>query len=78
LKLVDEVTGTLLAEPDRRDPHVRVLRQTLGYCWSVAVAADPGAGVPLFGRLAEVDDADARWIVRENRANKRMPSAGRD
>jgi hypothetical protein len=73
LGLVDEVTASLLTETNRRDPDVRVLRQALGYCWSVAVAADPGRGVPLFRRLAEVDDADAQWIVRENRKKKRMP-----
>lgn len=74
LDLVDAVTASLLAEPDRRDPDVRTLRQALGYCWSVAVAADPVAGVPLFGRLAADPDPDAQWIVRENRKKKRLPA----
>lgn len=53
----------------------RVLRKALGYCWSVAVAADPAAGVPMFRRLAEVDDPDVAWIVRENAKKARMPVA---
>jgi hypothetical protein len=75
--LVDRVTATLLAEPDRRASDVRTLRQALGYCWSVAVAADPESGVPAFLRLAATDDPDARWIVAENRKKKRLPAAAR-
>jgi hypothetical protein len=75
--LVDRVTATLLAEPDRRASDVRTLRQALGYCWSVAVAADPESGVPAFRRVATRDDPDARWIVAENRKKKRLPAAAR-
>ena len=56
----------------RRDDDVRVLRQALGYCWSVAVAAHPAAGLPLFLALAEVDDKDVAWIVRENGRKARL------
>jgi hypothetical protein len=56
----------------RRDPDARTLRQGLGYCWSVAVAADPGPGLVAFGRLEDVDDADVAWIARENRKKKRL------
>lgn len=58
----------------RREPGVRVLRQGLGYCWSVAVAADPGPGLAAFEALesrAEADP-DLAWIVRENRRKKRL------
>ena len=56
-----------LAAQDRRQVDVRVLRQVLGYCWSVAVAGDPAAGLPAFARLSMSQDPDVRWIVRENR-----------
>ena len=70
----DRATRLLAARPDstRRDPNVRALRKGLGYCWSVAVAADPGAGLPRFGALADVDDPDVAWIVRENRKKARL------
>jgi hypothetical protein len=70
--LVETVTASLLAEPDRRAGDVRVLRQALGYCWSVAVAARPDEGLPAFERLESLDDPDAAWIVRENRKKKRL------
>ena len=51
---------------------MRVLRQSLGYCWSVAVAADPGSGLPAFAALAEDTDPDVRWVVRSNRTKARL------
>jgi hypothetical protein len=59
----------------RRDEQFRVLRQGLGYCWSVAIAAAPVEG---FGRLeqwAAIDDKDVRWIVRENLKKARLAKA---
>ncbi|WP_431975235.1 hypothetical protein [Micromonospora haikouensis] len=61
-----------LSAEQRRDDGVRALRQALGYCWSVAVAADPAAGLPRFQALAAVDDRDVAWIVQENRKKKRL------
>lgn len=55
----------------RRDPHVRTLRQALGYCWSVAVAADPGPGLAAFQAL-DVSDPDVAWVVRSNLKKKRL------
>ena len=48
------------------------LRQALGYCWSVAVAADPERGVPLFAVLRTVGDPDVTWVVRENLGKARL------
>jgi hypothetical protein len=63
-----------LPGPRRRDADVRTLRQALGYCWSVAVAADPAAGLPRFRALAESADRDVGWIVRENSKKARLAS----
>jgi hypothetical protein len=68
------VTRELAARPpgERKNEAVRTLRQTLGYCWSVAVAADPGAGLRRFEILAACDDADVAWIARENAKKARL------
>jgi hypothetical protein len=66
LDLVERVTGSL---PRSRD---RVLRQALGYCWSVAVAALPEEGLPRFERLERSSDSDVQWVVRENLKNARL------
>ena len=54
-----------------REAH-RVLRLALGYGWSVAIAANPAAGLAAFGALADRDEADARWIVRANLTKTRL------
>lgn len=74
LELVDHVTADLVAlpGPERRNASVRTLRQALGYCWSVAIAADPVAGLALFRRLEVLQDRDIAWIVRENRKKARF------
>jgi hypothetical protein len=72
--VIERVTWTLRRAPYRGSPEVRVLRQALGYCWSVVVAADPPRGLPAFTRLEAIDDADMRWIARHNRKKKRMPA----
>lgn len=66
-------TGHLveLSPAVRRQPDVRTLRQALGYCWSVAVAADPSRGLPLFRQL-DVTDPDVAWIVDQNQRKKRL------
>jgi hypothetical protein len=68
------VTDAYAARPpaSRRDEDMRTLRKALGYCWSVAVAADRDAGLPRFEAYADSTDADIGWIVRENRDKARM------
>lgn len=56
----------------RRDPAVRNLRQALGYCWSVAIAAHPVAGLTAFERVRATDDPDIRWIVTTNLTKARL------
>lgn len=82
LALVGRVTHALAALPDhrRRDPDVRTLRQALGYCWSVAVAADPAAGFPALEALTDAadHDDDVRWVLRENLGKARLARADAD
>ena len=77
--LCEIVTAALAARPaaQRRRPDVRTLRQGLGYCWSVAVAADPADGLPRFLALAASAarpgaDTDVAWVVRENQRKHRL------
>ncbi len=67
-------TAGLLAVPEdqRRHADVRTLRQALGYCWSVAVAAEPARGVVAFATLRLHGDPDVVWIVRENLRKARL------
>jgi hypothetical protein len=66
LDLLERVTASL---PRSRD---RVLRQALGYCWSVAIAALPEDGLQRFERLERSSDPDVQWVVRENLKKARL------
>ncbi|MCL2515273.1 MAG: HEAT repeat domain-containing protein [Microbacteriaceae bacterium] len=58
----------------RRQEDVRTLRQALGYCWSVAIAAAPERGLAMWRELeAQASgDLDIAWIVQENRSKARL------
>ena len=71
--ILDGVTRSMVSAADRRSDPFRVLRQALGYGWSVAVAADAVPGWAVFDRWASSDDPDIAWIVRENLGKRRMP-----
>ena len=74
LGLLDRVTESFATIPsaERRSPSVRTLRKTLGYGWSVAVAALPDQGMVMFTRWEADDDPDVRWIITENRKKARF------
>lgn len=81
VRILDRITGSVKgADPaSRRSEQFRVVRQGLGYCWSVAVAAAPASGFGHLAKWARSQDKDVRWIVRENlrkaRLHKADPSA---
>lgn len=62
---------TALPTASRRSAAARTLRKTLGYCWSVAIAADPEPGMAAFDAL-DTTDPDLEWIVRTNRGKSRL------
>jgi hypothetical protein len=74
IEACEAATRSLASRPpsERKDDAVRTLRQALGYCWSVAVAADPAAGLPHFQALAAADHPDVAWITRENLKKSRL------
>lgn len=72
LRMLDRITGSLARAEDRRSEEFRTLRQGLGYCWSVAIAALPEAGKPLLEKWAESRDPDVQWVVRENLKKSRL------
>jgi hypothetical protein len=74
LELIDAFADVAPGPLVRALADVRTLRQALGYCWSVAVAGDPAAGLPAFAalRAGTGDDADVAWVVRENEKKSRL------
>ena len=72
LALLARITGQLPSLPERGSDAFRVLRQALGYGWSVAVVALPEEGKAAFEQLLASDDRDIRWVVRENLRKRRL------
>jgi len=71
LQLLDAITASLLPAPDRDDDFM-VLRQSLGYCWSVVVVALPQEGKPLMEKWFANPDKHIRWIMKENLKKNRL------
>jgi len=72
LEVLDTITSAVAQADDRKSQEFKVLRQALGYCWSVVVAASPEAGKPLMEKWLKFPDSDVRWIMKENLKKKRL------
>jgi hypothetical protein len=75
LSVLDAITASLFLAQDRKSEEFKTLRQGLGYCWSVAVAALPVEGKPLMEKWLASEDKDVRWIMRENLKKNRLARA---
>ena len=78
LGVLDRITASVVSAPDRKTEAFRALRKGLGYCWSVAVTALPEEGKPAMERWLACEDADVRWIMRENLRKARLERMDRD
>ncbi|TMC71878.1 MAG: hypothetical protein E6J18_06475 [Chloroflexi bacterium] len=76
LGLLDRMTRSLAASSTRRGEEFRVLRQALGYCWSVAAAALPEAGRPLMEKWLRSPDKDVAWVMTSNLSKARIGALG--
>jgi hypothetical protein len=72
LRIVDHITSALISVENRKQDDFIALRKGLGYCWSVAVAANPTIGKPLMEKWFDTADKDIRWIMKENLKKDRL------
>jgi hypothetical protein len=72
LLILDHITRSMAATRDRKHEGVRVLRQAMGYCWSVAAAASPAAARPLFVKWLRSSDPDVSWVMKSNLSKARL------
>jgi len=72
LQLLDRINASMSAATDRQTEAFKVLRQALGYCWSVAAVAAPEMGKTLTEKWLKRPDIDIRWIMRENLSKNRF------
>jgi hypothetical protein len=72
LLVLDHITRSMAATRDRKHEGFRVLRQAMGYCWSVAAAANPAAARPLVVKWLRSSDPDIGWVMRSNLGKARL------
>jgi hypothetical protein len=72
LVILDRITSSLAAADHRRDEGFRVLRQALGYGWSVAAAAAPENAWPYFEKWLLTRDKDVAWVMKTNLEKARL------
>jgi hypothetical protein len=72
LAILDQITRSLTTAEDRTDDGFRVLRQALGYGWSVAAAAAPENAKPYLEKWLRSSDKNVAWVMKSNLAKARM------
>ena len=72
LEVLDHITSSLASSSDRHGDGFRVLRQALGYGWSVAAAAAPENAVPYLQKWLQSRDKDVAWVMKSNLGKSRM------
>ena len=72
LKIFDTITASMQEADVPKEEAFKVLRQGMGYCWSVAVAALPEAGKPLMEKWTKSKNETVRCIMKENLKKNRL------
>jgi hypothetical protein len=72
LQILDEITSAMENPGEEKDESFKVLRQAMGYCWSVAIAALPEDGKPMLEKWLDREDKDLRWMMKENLKKNRL------
>ena len=72
LRIMDQITASMEGAGTLQDESFKVLRQAMGYCWSVVVAALPESGKPAIEKWLYSEDKDIKWVMKENLKKNRL------
>lgn len=72
LLLFDTITSEMEAAHSPAEEAFKVLRQAMGYCWSVAIAAYPDEGKPMMEKWITSQNKDIQWVMKENLRKNRL------
>ena len=72
LKIINKITFLVYKAEQKKTEDYKILRQALGYCWSVVVAAIPSEGMPMMDDWLTSDNPDIKWIMKENLRKNRL------
>jgi HEAT repeats len=72
LQILDLITVDIEATGRETSEAFLTLRKSMGYCWSVAVAALPKVGKPLMDKWLRSKSPDVRWLMKQNLTKNRL------
>jgi hypothetical protein len=72
LQIFNQITTDVESARHQKDEGFKVLRQGLGYCWSVAVSAFPEEGKLAMEKWLTSNNPDVLWIMKENLKKNRL------
>jgi hypothetical protein len=72
LELHKKIFAKIAAARERKSDEFKTLKQGLGYSLSVVVCPIPKEGFEYMRQLADTQDADVLWIVKENLKKNRL------
>ena len=72
LQIFNRITADVESARHPKDDAFKVLRQGLGYCWSVAVSALPEEGKLAMEKWLASNNPDVQWIMKENLKKNRL------
>jgi hypothetical protein len=75
LTIINAITESIANADDRSGDDFKILRQAMGYCWSVVVAALPDPGKKLMEKWLINTNKDISWMMRENLKKNRLLKA---
>ena len=67
-----DITAAIESAGSPRDQAFKTLRQGMGYCWSVTIAALPAEGKPAMEKWLISTNPDVRRIMKENLKKNRL------
>jgi hypothetical protein len=71
-QILDRITASMETGNGSKDESYKILRQGMGYCWSVAIVALPEVGKPLMEKWLDSQDKDIRGMMKENLKKNRL------
>ncbi len=78
LDMLNDITASIVGLNCEKDEDFNVLKKGLGYCWSVAVVANPTKGKNLMEKWMQTKDKNVLWIMKENLKKNRLTIADKD
>jgi hypothetical protein len=72
LQILDEITASMETADHQIGEAFKVLRQAMGYCWSVTVVALPETGKPMLEKWLNSQNKNIRWMIKENLKKNRL------